>query len=107
MAATLKQALTEREFVLQERFTAADIMLGSTIMWGMTMVPALPQDPVLVDYWQRLAQRPRLAAGLEHHAVAGTGFLTDICADTFADTFRRYWGRHLAAEQTVAPTTVA
>lgn len=51
-------ALSEREFILDDRFTAADVMLGSTINWGLNLMPVLPQHPVLVDYWARLSARP-------------------------------------------------
>jgi len=33
-------------------------MLGSTINWGLNLMPVLPKHPVLVDYWARLADRP-------------------------------------------------
>ncbi len=51
-------SLSGRDFILGDRFTAADVMLGSTINWGLNLMPVLPQHPVLVDYWARLAQRP-------------------------------------------------
>ncbi len=58
VTATLREALTGREFILENRFTAADVIIGSTLMWGLTLAPVLPQDPVLLKYWQALAARP-------------------------------------------------
>ena len=58
VAAVMVAALEGREFLLDDRFTVADVMLGSTINWGLNLMPVLPKHPVLVDYWARLAQRP-------------------------------------------------
>jgi hypothetical protein len=33
-------------------------MIGSTIMWGLTLAPVLPKLPELVDYWEGLQKRP-------------------------------------------------
>lgn len=53
----LAPAVDGKTYVLEDRFTAADIMIGSVLMWGLTMVPALPQDPRLTRYWQGLSER--------------------------------------------------
>ena len=55
---TLEGAVTQTHFVVDDRFTAADVVLGSTIFWGTELLGALPKRPALVDYWARLEQRP-------------------------------------------------
>ncbi len=45
-------------YIVGDRFTAADVMIGSCIMWGLKLMPVLPEHPELVDYWARLEQRP-------------------------------------------------
>ena len=67
VADTLRIALTGREFLVGDRFTAADVVIGSALNWGMNMMPFLPEHKELADYWQRLEQRPawqRVAAQL-------------------------------------------
>lgn len=53
----LEQALTPGPFILGERFSAADVYLGSQIGWGM-MVKSLEPRPVFESYVQRLSKRP-------------------------------------------------
>jgi len=55
---TLRLALTDREFIVGDSFTAADIAIGSAIYWGLELMPVLPKHPELVSYWTRLAKRP-------------------------------------------------
>ena len=57
VAEVLRDALREREFIVGDRFSAADVMIGSTIFWGTQLVPLLPAHPELVAYWSRLEQR--------------------------------------------------
>lgn len=58
VAATLAAAIGDREFIVGNRFTTADVLIGSTIMWGLRLMPVLPALPELVAYWERLEQRP-------------------------------------------------
>jgi len=58
IADTLRTAVAGREFVVGDHFTVADIMIGGTIMWGTRMMPVLPPHPELLEYWERLEQRP-------------------------------------------------
>ena len=58
IASTLQQALDGREYIVGDHFTAADIAIGSAIYWGLNLMPVLPKHPQLVEYWQRLEQRP-------------------------------------------------
>jgi glutathione S-transferase len=46
-------------YLLGERFTAADVVVGSSIRWGMQF-KLLPELPELVAYTKRLAERPAL-----------------------------------------------
>ena len=58
VAAVLRDAIGDREFILEDRFTAADVMIGTTVMWGTRLMPVMPQHPELMAYWERLEQRP-------------------------------------------------
>ncbi len=58
VANTLADAVRGKEFIVGDRFTAADVMVGTTIMWGTELMPVLPRLPELTDYWGRLSQRP-------------------------------------------------
>ena len=42
-----------------EQFTAADVVVGSTLRWGM-MFDLVPKGPEFVAYVGRLEQRPAL-----------------------------------------------
>jgi glutathione S-transferase len=57
VANTLTQALTGRPYLLGNEFSAADVMLGSTLAWGSFM-GLLEGQPVLTDYVKRLTERP-------------------------------------------------
>jgi glutathione S-transferase len=49
--------MTDRTFILGERFTAADIMLGYTLMLAERFLPqGLPAN--VVPYWETLSNRP-------------------------------------------------
>lgn len=57
VANTLAQAVKDREFIVGDHFTAADVMVGSTIMWGTRLMPMLPALSEITEYWERLEQR--------------------------------------------------
>ncbi len=57
VANTLASAVKDREFIVGDHFTAADVMIGTTIMWGTQLMPVLPALPELTEYWGRLEQR--------------------------------------------------
>jgi len=57
VAKTLCEAVRGKEYVIDDRFTAADVMLGSTIYWGLNLMPVLPRHSELVEYWARLSKR--------------------------------------------------
>jgi glutathione S-transferase len=57
VAAVLEQALGSKPFFLGEQFTAVDVMIGSSLVWGQFM--GLTEGrPVLQDYVKRLSSRP-------------------------------------------------
>jgi glutathione S-transferase len=53
------EAAAPGPYLLGEQFTAADVVLGSTLRWGM-MFDLLPKRPEFVAYVNRLEQRPAL-----------------------------------------------
>ncbi len=52
-------AVARGPYLLGEQFTAADVVIGSTLRWGM-MFKLLPERPEFVSYTSRLAQRSAL-----------------------------------------------
>ena len=56
MVGVLSQTLKDRKYLLGNRFSAADVVLGGTISAALYR-KELPADPVLVDYNARLTQR--------------------------------------------------
>lgn len=57
---TLAQAISGPGFVAGERFSAADVYVGSHVMWGMQF-GSLPNRAEFEAYAERLAGRPALA----------------------------------------------
>lgn len=53
------RAIEPGPYLMGEQFTAADVVLGSTLRWGM-MFNLLPKRPEFVAYVGRLEQRPAL-----------------------------------------------
>ena len=53
------KAVEPGPYLMGEQFTAADVVLGSTLRWGM-MFGLLPKRPEFVAYVGRLEQRPAL-----------------------------------------------
>jgi glutathione S-transferase len=59
VASVLEQALGTRPFLLGDQFTAADVMVGSTLGWAQ-MLGLLEGRKTLQQYVQRLSERPAL-----------------------------------------------
>ena len=57
--AVVAAAVEPGPYLIGEQFTAADVVLGSTLRWGM-MFGVLPKRPEFVAYVGRLEQRPAL-----------------------------------------------
>lgn len=53
----VEQTLSANEHIAGEAFTAADVVVGSQIGWGM-MFGTIDKRPVFETYWKRLADRP-------------------------------------------------
>ena len=53
------KAVAKGPFLMGEQFPAADVIVGSTLRWGM-MFKLLPERPEFVAYTNRLAARPAL-----------------------------------------------
>jgi len=70
VVATLEKAVSRHPYITGNRFTAADVYVGSHIGWGM-MFGSLPHRPVFDAYWERLQARPaaKRAAELDDAAV--------------------------------------
>jgi glutathione S-transferase len=57
VAKVLSQALAGKPFILGEQFSAADVMIGSTLAWAQ-MMGLLEGHAELSAYVQRLSERP-------------------------------------------------
>jgi len=53
----LEGAVSQGDYLVGDRFTAADVYLGSQIGWGMSM-GWLEKRPAFERYWQRICGRP-------------------------------------------------
>ncbi len=53
----LAAAVKDKEFIVDGHFTTADVLIGSTIMWGTQLMPVMPERPELLEYWARLEKR--------------------------------------------------
>lgn len=54
---TLEKAVTASEFIAGERFSAADVYVGSHVGFGM-MFGTIEKRPAFERYWARLSARP-------------------------------------------------
>ena len=57
MREALSGALAQSEWIMGDNFSAADVMLGSSIYF-MTLFGIMPDDPVLAAYGDRCMARP-------------------------------------------------
>jgi len=68
---TLKQALATGPYLLGERFTGADLYVGSEIYWaGMIGAPGYKGEPVFDRYLARLAERSAYKRSIVEDAKA-------------------------------------
>jgi len=66
------QAIATEPYILGDQFTAADVVIGSGLRWGM-IFDLIPKRPDVVAYVSRLEQRPALKRAVErdsHFAAA-------------------------------------
>jgi glutathione S-transferase len=54
---TLEKAVPADGYIAGDRFTAADVYIGSQIMWGL-MFGSIEKRPAFVAYAGRLSERP-------------------------------------------------
>lgn len=57
VVSTLQQAVSRHDYITGERFTAADVYVGSHIGWGL-MFGSLPKCPEFETYLARVTDRP-------------------------------------------------
>ena len=60
----LAKAVEKGPYLMGEQFTAADVVIGSTLRWGM-MFDLLPKRAEFLDYVARLGERPALKRASE------------------------------------------
>ncbi|HEX2112776.1 MAG TPA: glutathione S-transferase family protein [Alphaproteobacteria bacterium] len=63
----LADALRTGPYLLGAQFTAADVVIGSTLRWGMQF-KLIPERPEFVAYTRRLGERPALRRATERDA---------------------------------------
>lgn len=57
VVATLERAVSAHPYIAGDRFTAADVYVGSQVGWGL-MFGSLPKRDAFAAYWSRLTDRP-------------------------------------------------
>lgn len=74
MLASTREAIGDGPWVLGERFTMADVCLGATLRF-MVGFKMLPQEPLFLDYIERLNARPAAmrAAAINQRVIAAHG----------------------------------
>lgn len=58
MVRNVEKRLSGRDYVVGDRFTAADVQLGSSILYTMNVLKLLPERPAFRDYAARIEARP-------------------------------------------------
>ena len=73
MLDTLEAAVSAHPFIAGDRLTAADVYVGSQVMWGQ-MFGSMPKRDAFVDYGARLAEREayKRAAAIDDALMAKT-----------------------------------
>ena len=70
MLATLEQGLAPRPWLLGERYSMADLILGGTLRW-MLRFAMIEARPAFLEYAARLEARPALQAANARNAAVG------------------------------------
>ena len=70
MIETLQLGLEPGPWILGDRFSAADVLIGSSVNF-MRMFGILPDSSILNDYVDRCLARPAYARALERDQAAG------------------------------------
>lgn len=58
----LEAAVRGRKYVAGDRFSAADVYLGSQIGWGLAF-GSIEKRPAFEDYWAGISERPAYLRG--------------------------------------------
>jgi glutathione S-transferase len=66
----VEDAVRNGPYILGDQFTAADVVIGSGLRWGM-MFGLVPKREVFLAYTSRLEQRPALRRQIELDAEVG------------------------------------
>jgi glutathione S-transferase len=72
MIETLQAGIADRAWILGDTFTAADVMLGSSVVF-MRMFEMLPESAALSAYADRCLARPAYQRALELNAAGSNG----------------------------------
>jgi glutathione S-transferase len=64
MVDALEYAVSQGDYICGDRFTAADVYVGSQIQWGL-MFKTLPDRPAFTTYAARIGARPAAARARE------------------------------------------
>ncbi len=68
----LSKGLGEHTFILGEKFSTADILVGHTLLWGLSFKQPVKQ-PNLMAYIDRVKTRPALARAWAKETAEGQG----------------------------------
>ncbi|HEX2135621.1 MAG TPA: glutathione S-transferase family protein [Microvirga sp.] len=60
----LEHAVSQSEYIAGDRFSAADVYVGSQIGWGMRF-GSIEKRPAFERYWERIGHRPAAARARE------------------------------------------
>lgn len=61
---TIEHAITTSPFIAGDRFTAADVYVGSHIGYGLNF-GTIEKRPAFIDYWSRVSDRDAYRRGNE------------------------------------------
>lgn len=67
----VSDALGDKPYLLGDRFTAVDILLGQTLLWGVAFEQVLEQEN-LQSYMNRVTSRPALKRAQDKEAASAT-----------------------------------
>ncbi|MBT8473165.1 MAG: glutathione S-transferase family protein, partial [Marinicaulis sp.] len=71
--ASINHAISGKDFILGDTFSAADVVFGSTLNFA-TMFGAIEKSGAIADYVDRITARPAFAKMME----ANTNFAADL-----------------------------
>lgn len=66
---TIEKAVSGSPYIAGDRFTAADVYVGSQIGWGLQF-GSIEKRPAFIDYWSRLSSREAYRRGTQKDDAA-------------------------------------